>query len=153
MFDLMVNSLLSADFSPEQFLSDPVSMIKVDLQTVENVDFEVLSMFIITRDGYLNGLGGRFNAQLAPGVLVSNVPPLKTPSWNQVYFPIRERAHLRVGDLLNVEIRSFHNAADWEWKITINRSEQGKISTGQAVKFEHHSDKGILRTKNISRSK
>jgi hypothetical protein len=107
MFDMMVNSLLWADFGPEQFLSDPVSMIKVNLQTVENVDFEVLSMFIITRDGYLNGLGGRFNAQLAPGVLVSNVPPLKTPSWNQVYFPLRERVYLRVGDILNLVDRIF----------------------------------------------
>jgi len=55
---MMVNSLLWADFSPERFLSDPLSMIKVDMQTVENVDFEVQSSFIITRDGYLNGLGG-----------------------------------------------------------------------------------------------
>jgi protein arginine N-methyltransferase 1 len=55
VFDMMVNSLLWADFSPEQFLSDPVSMIKVDLQSVENVDFESKSSFIITRDGYLNG--------------------------------------------------------------------------------------------------
>lgn len=57
MFDMMVNSLLWADFSTEQFLSDPVSMIKVDLQTVENLDFEDQSSFIITRDGFLNGLG------------------------------------------------------------------------------------------------
>jgi hypothetical protein len=120
---------------------------------VENVDFEVQSSFIITRDGYLNGLGGWFTVQLAPGIRVSNEPPLKTPSWNQVYFPIRERVHLRVGDLLNVEIRSFHNGADWEWKITTNGSEQGQVSTGQAAIFEHRSDKGILRSKNISRSK
>ncbi len=131
----MVSSLLWADFDPEQFLSDPVSMVKVDLQKVENVDFENQSSFIITRDGYLNGLGGWFTAQLSPGVRVSNVPPLKTPSWNQVYFPIRERVHLRLGDLLIVEIRSFHNAADWEWKITTNGSEQRPASTGQAEKI------------------
>jgi len=153
VLDMMVNNLLWADFSPEQYLSDPVSMIRVDLQSVENVDFEGQSSFVITRDGYLNGLGGWFTAELTPGVRVSNAPPLKTPSWNQVYFPIRERIPLRVGDLLNVEIGSFHNAENWEWKITTNGSKQGQASTGQAVKFEHHSDKGILRSKNISRSK
>jgi hypothetical protein len=82
-------------------------MTEVDLQTVENVDFEVQSSFVITRDGNLNGLGGWFIAQLASGVRVSNVPPLKTPSWNQVYFPIRERVHFRVGDLLNLVDRIF----------------------------------------------
>jgi hypothetical protein len=82
-------------------------MTEVDLQTVENVDFEVQSSFVITRDGNLNRFGGWFTAQLAPGDLISNVPPLKTPSWNQVYFPLRERVHLRVGDILNLVDRIF----------------------------------------------
>jgi protein arginine N-methyltransferase 1 len=153
VLDKMVNNLLWADFSPDQILSEPISMVKVDMQSVINVDFESQSSFVITRDGYLNGLGGWFTAQLSPGIRVSNAPPLKTPSWNQVYFPIRERIPVHTGDLLHVEIRSFLNSANWEWKITCNGSKQGQGSTGQAVKFEHHSDKGMLRSKNISRSK
>jgi protein arginine N-methyltransferase 1 len=145
LIKIMVNNLLWGEFSPKQFLSDPVSMIRVDLPSVNSANLESQYSFVIRRDGYLNGLGGWFSAQLAPGVHVSNAPRIKAPSWNQVYFPIRKRVAVRVGDLINVEIRSSRNAATWEWKINVNGTEKGQASSGKGLDFHQHSDNGVLR--------
>jgi protein arginine N-methyltransferase 1 len=145
VLDKMVNNLLWVDFSPEEYLSNPRSLFKADLNSIENSDIESRASFVITRDGLLNGLGGWFTSELAPGVQVSNAPPLKTLSWNQVYFPIQERVPVHAGDLLRVELKGRQNSAQWEWKIFIIPSADTKPSGPQAVTFEHNSQSGRLR--------
>ena len=139
---IMTNNLLWAEFSPKQYLSDPLSMISVDLQREQRTKIQNQTSFEIKRKGTLNGLGGWFKAQLAPGIHISNAPPNRTSSWNQVYFPIQECIPVNVGDRFDVEVGFSQNAAEWEWKIA--RKEDRDASGREQVEFHQQSNKGVL---------
>jgi hypothetical protein len=112
------NHLLWAELSPDSFLSEPASLVCVTLAGVESGDIGGEVTFAVKRDGVLHGIGGWFNADLAPGVRLTNAPPLKTLSWNQAFLPLERPLAVRAGDHLGVEIQTSSNAAQWRWGVT-----------------------------------
>ncbi len=114
---LAANNLLWVDLQPEMFLSDPASLLLVDLPQSSESDFVATASFAIKRQGTLHGFGGWFAAVLAAGITLSNVPPSKTPSWSHAFLPLAEPLGVAPGDRLDLTIRSSHRAARWQWQV------------------------------------
>lgn len=143
---LVVNSLFSTEISPLSLLSEPTTLVSLDLTEIESADFNGKVSFTAKRDGSLNGLGGWFSAEIAQGITISNTPPLKTPCWQQVFFPIEQPVQISAGDTLSVEMQVRNNAGQWDWQITANSPTKGKSFTQESIRFSYKSQAGSLQT-------
>jgi protein arginine N-methyltransferase 1 len=142
---LAANNLYWADWSTQDvFLSKPQSLVDIDLMEVEQADFSREITFVAQRDGLFDGLGGWFSAELTPGLVLSNAPPNKTPSWNQTFFPIELPFRVSAGDRLSVEVKVRDNAENWEWRVTVNGSSNGSSGSQTASWFAGNSLSGRL---------
>jgi len=141
---LAVNNLLWADWTPDLFLSEPASLVNIELGEVECADFSGENSFVAQRDGLMHGLGGWFAAELAPGITVSNAPPNKAPSWNQTFFPIERPLKVSAGDRISVEVQARDNAEHWDWQVTAGGSTKGGSFSPETSRFEQKSQAGKL---------
>jgi protein arginine N-methyltransferase 1 len=148
---LLTNNLLWSDISAESYLSQPVSLVSIDLSEINNTEFSGQWLYKIQKDGILHGFGGWFSAVLAPDILVSNAPPNQTPSWDHVLFPIQEPLEVKLGEEVFVEIKAINNASQWQWKVTVADTFNGKPSTKQGMVFSQNSLQGILEGKKSMR--
>jgi protein arginine N-methyltransferase 1 len=131
---LAANNLLWVELQPEMFLSDPASLLLIDLAQANESDFLATASFVVKRQGTLHGFGGWFAAELAAGIQLSNVPPNKTPSWSHTFLPLEEPLDVASGDRLDLTIRSSHRAARWQWQVTHHAP-----AAGPAVVLSQHS--------------
>jgi protein arginine N-methyltransferase 1 len=149
---LAANHLLWAELSPDSFLSEPASLVCVTLSGIESADIGGEVTFLVKRDGVLHGIGGWFIANLAPGVKITNAPPLKTLSWNQAFLPLERPLAVRAGDHLGVEIQTSSNAAQWQWGVTINGAAGGEATSREVIGSEGSSLAGELLASTNGRS-
>jgi len=141
---MAVNNLSMAEWTPDLFLSEPASLANIELDEVESSDFSGELTFVSHRDGLVHGLAGWFIAELRPGLTVSNAPPNKAPSWNQIFFPIERPLQVLAGDHLNVEVQVRENAEHWDWQITKGDTNNGDGYNQEIIRFEHRSEAGKL---------
>lgn len=142
---MAVNNLLWAEWTTtDLFLSEPASLVNIDLMDVESTEFSGQVSFTVRRDGLLHGLGGWFSAELAPDLKVSNVPPHKAPSWNQTFLPIERPLMVRAGDRLDVEVAVQDNGANWEWRVILNDSTNKGLRSQSTNGFVHNTRWGKL---------
>ena len=117
--DLASHTMLWTDFSPVSLITQPATVVDIDLETTEDVDIEGTVTLQARRDAVVHGLGCWFVAEIAPGISISNEPPTKAPSWNQGFLPLPEPVSVSKGDRLPVEIRSDGNGAKWGWSLGV----------------------------------
>ena len=146
---LAVNNMLWAELPAEACLSEPASLVRVDLANAASADIGGERTFVTTRDGLVHGIGAWFAAELSPGEHLSNGPPLKAPSWSQVLLPLEQPLPVRAGDRLEVQIQTRHNAAHWQWQVrragTDNGATGGQASSREAVRPYQETLAGELR--------
>lgn len=129
LLELGVNNLLWAELSLANLVAEPVPIIEVDLGAPPERDVAGSAMFVSNRKGALHGIGVWFNALLVPGRSLANAPPLRTPSWNQGYLPLREPMHVAQGDEIDITIEATSDAAVWEWTVAIDGSAPARHSS------------------------
>ncbi len=113
-----VNNPLWVKLEPEACLGKPRSLARVDLAEVATDEVEGEARFVAARRGQVHGIGGWFVAELAAGVVLSNAPPIETPSWSHGFFPLDAPLEVVAGDELRVTVRATANAAVWRWQVT-----------------------------------
>jgi SAM-dependent methyltransferase len=109
MIDRELRELLTtaADLKPEMFLGPGQTLVEIDCGTAMTEDFffDTTVDLPIERDGVIHALGGWFEVDLAPGVVLSTSPHLPETHWRQSVFPLRPFPVQR-GDLLQIEMRA-----------------------------------------------
>lgn len=145
--DFWVNRCQGFDFSPVRhltvnnfhplklhegtFLGDPLRVQEIEFG--ETTQAEVKASFSVhaRRQGWLHGLAGWFNAELIPGLSISNGPRDKASHWGLAFFPIDRPVSVDRGNRIDVEMSSSQNGEYWHWNVSVN-----------GLRFEHSSTKG-----------
>jgi predicted RNA methylase len=112
------NNPLQVKLEPAAFLGEPVSMARIDLTAADAPYLSAETACRVHRPGVLHGLGGWFAAELVTGLAVSNAPPIATPSWDNLFFPLERPVAVAVGDSIRVRLQS-QNGAVWRWQVEI----------------------------------
>jgi protein arginine N-methyltransferase 1 len=118
--ELASRTMLWTDFSPVSLVTEPATVVDVDLGTFDGVDISGSAILHARRDATVHGIGAWFTAEIAPGIPISNVPPTNRSNWNQGFLPIPEPIAVSKGDRLPIEIRSHQGSARWAWSLGLD---------------------------------
>ena len=87
---------------------------------------EMTAVFSVVRKGILHGLGGWFDAVLAPGVQISTSPVASKTHWHHLFLPIQEPISVQRGAVVRARLSSYPSGHDvfWKWRVEVfaNRS-------------------------------
>jgi protein arginine N-methyltransferase 1 len=101
-------------------LSATTSVGSLPLGDEDAAVLEASRSLVILRNGCIHGLGGGFDAALAPGVRLSNLPgdPHRIGRRN-VFFPFEHPVEVRAGDRvdLRLKIRPFEMIVTWSGEV------------------------------------
>jgi hypothetical protein len=100
-----VNCKHAVNLQPDELLTDSAELGCIDLQA-DNPDFFSWSVpLTVQRDGFLHGLAGWFECELAEGVWMTNSPMAEGSIGRpQAYLPIHEALPVKAGDRLDVTV-------------------------------------------------
>jgi hypothetical protein len=110
-----VNQVQVPRVDPSAFLAEPAHVATVELGAGSPAELSARGRFEISREGVLHGFAGWFEAELAPGVRLGNVPPAEGSSWAHVVFPLERPLAVRAGDEAAVRIDTVANGTTWRW--------------------------------------
>jgi len=109
---------------PDQCLGEPMVGVSVDALGLTNEPLSLDVSLPIARRGVLDGIGGWFTADLAPGVMLTNSPFSRDRiDRRNVYFPIDPIA-VEPGDLLTVRMRIRPAEVVVSWRGEVTRAER-----------------------------
>lgn len=102
--DLSTTSQIASKAAP---LASTLTVADIDCRTARSADFffDSVQTFEIERDGVLHGFVGHFEAELAPGIVLSTAADSPLTHWRQSWFPVRRR-EVRAGDGLRIVMRA-----------------------------------------------
>jgi protein arginine N-methyltransferase 1 len=107
---------------PDQCLGEPVVGVSVDVLGVTHEPFSLDVSLAIARRGLLDGIGGWFTADLAPGVILTNSPfSHDRIDRRNVYFPV-DAVAVEPGDLVSVRMRILPAAVVVSWRGEVTRA-------------------------------
>src|SRR2546422_8782885 len=133
-----------ARFDPAHLLGAPARAISLRLSTVSTA--AALSAEVVleaARPGTLHGIGGWFEAQLSPGVTLTNSPLAARPIFRrQVFFPIARPVALEEHDQIRVRLRILPAAGVVSWTVDV-RDGRGPAPTSKG-RFAHSTFQGML---------
>lgn len=109
------NVVYAADITEAAHLAKAVSLIDVDLSTIETSDATGHAVFNTSRDGVLHGFGGWFEATVGDRIL-SNAEPRAT-HWQQAFFPLETPISVARGDEIALALQT-HDGRAWRWRGT-----------------------------------
>lgn len=151
VIDFWVTSCQELDFSPVRqltvnnfhplklhegtFLSPPASVEQIVFRDTKRAEIDTNVSFYANRRGRLHGLAGWFNAELMPGLAVSNGPGDRASHWGLAFFPIDRPVPIDRGNRIFAEISSTGNGEYWNWLIDVNGN-----------RFEQSSRRGSLQS-------
>lgn len=142
---LAINNMLWAEFSAESCLSEPASLVCVDVMQTTTADLSGELSFVAKREGLVHGIGAWFAAELAAGEHLSNGPPLTAPSWSQVLLPLERPLPVCEGDRMRIQVKATHNAAHWQWHVSVSSAADGQETFQDAVRSHQETLAGELR--------
>ena len=129
--DLTVNNFHPLKLHEDSFLCAPTRVEQIGFLETQRAEVDAHVSFYATRSGRLHGLAGWFNAELKPGLHVSNGPKDKGSHWGLAFFPIDQPVVVNQGNRIQVEMSSTKNGEYWHWCVAVN---------GQ--RFEHSTLRG-----------
>ena len=116
------NSEYSTRLEPDQCLGEAVVGVSVDVPTITREPLALDVSLPIARRGLLDGIGGWFTADLAPGVIMTNSPLSRDRiDRRNVYFPIDPVA-VEPGDLVALRMRILPAAVVVAWRGEVARA-------------------------------
>ena len=149
----MANNLVWNNFSSNSFLSPPATVVRSQLATATSPDIVGEGLFVANRDGVVEGLGCWFEAELFPGITISNEPQLGRSSWTQILLPLECPIPVSAGDQLHVQIKAEANGAHWQWQVSNGHMESGRTVqstlSGQFLEQAYRSNPSRKPVRNI----
>lgn len=118
--ELTVNNFHPLKLHEGTFLSEPTQVERIVFAETKRAEVNTNVSFYATRRGRLHGLAGWFNAELAPGLQVSNGPGDRASHWGLAFFPIDRPVPVERGNRILTEISSTDNGEYWHWRIDVN---------------------------------
>lgn len=134
------NSVHEVDLEPTGGLGREVEIAAVDFSSLTPGPIGSVQEIPIERGGILHGLGGWFQADLSPDVLLTNSPfSAKKVRRSQVYLPLRHAVPVQTGDLVRVQMTIMPTGSLVNWNVTVLAADGGK-----KAQFRHSTFKGML---------
>ncbi len=150
--DLAVHQEYSFAIGTEGFLAAPQAAFSHDLRTVREDIVSADLTFRTTRAGTLHGLGGWFEADLAPGVTLSTAPGRPETTWRQVFFPVAEPFAVKAGDEIRVGMRGAprQHGFCWTWQVNGQEHSNFRCLSAFPEPAEEQSVPGLSEEKRIN---
>ena len=134
--DFWVNGCQGFDFSPIRkltvnnfhilklhegtFLAEPTRVEPIVFAETKLVEIDTKVSVYASRRGRCHGFAGWFNADLMPGLRISNDPRDKDSHWGVAFFPLEKPVTVDRGNRILCEFSSTGNGENWHWKVDIN---------------------------------
>ena len=121
--DLAANQWRRAVLRREQLVTPPACAGIVDYATVASCDYDGAMEMIAPAPGESHGIGAWFDAEIAPGIGLSNAPGLPQMIYGNAYFPWPEAIALHADDRIELRLRAKQADHDymWTWESRILR--------------------------------
>lgn len=146
---IVANSLsLERQLSPGSFLSQPASLVRLELADVIEAAVSGEASFVASRDGIVHGIGGWFTSELVPGLVLTNAPPSRAPSWKHGLLPLEQALPVKAGERLKVWIQVGMDGVEChlQWRVAVAgatsnsreaRQAEGSTRAGQLLVTAH----------------
>lgn len=118
----LLNCLFLADLGPDSVVSRAEVVSRVDLRHDPFSSVHHSGGLIAERTAVVHGLGGWFEAELAPGVTISTAPTSVPTVWRQVFLPFPKPLLVKRGDEIEVRLRAGHGV--YGWSVRTGRDDQ-----------------------------
>lgn len=139
---LAANILYFAGFGPEALLGPGQPWAAVQLPEASPYAVTGSVTLVCSRAGTLHGIGGWFDAELAPGVTVSNSPEATTTSWSRAFLPLEQAVDVQPDDQIEVTVAAHANGSLWRWQVRCARPTPHGLTPLAA--FSHNTFAGQL---------
>jgi hypothetical protein len=143
---IAANTGYPARFDPTHLLGAPVRAISIRLSTASTAALGAEVVLVAARPGALHGIGGWFEAQLSPGVTLTNSPLAAQPIFRmQVFFPIARPVPLQERDQIRVRLRVLPAGAIVSWTVDVRDGRAGYgPDPASKGRFAHSTFQGML---------
>jgi protein arginine N-methyltransferase 1 len=133
---IATNSGYPVALDPSELLAAPQRLVAVDLPHSGSDWFGGEIDIEVTRDGVLDGVGGWFVAELAPGVTLTNQPghPQRIGRRN-VVLPMTSSTKVSAGDRVHVKVRVRPVDTLVIWDVSLTRENGETITVARATTF------------------
>ena len=135
-----VNTGYPATFAASELLAAGVCAARVSMLDVSAAPFKLGAVISIGRPGVLHGIGGWFEAELAPDVAMTNAPgAAERIGRRNVYLPIDRAVPVDRTDEVRIELQADPAEGMLTWGVEVVAR-----SGAPAVSFRHSTLKGML---------
>jgi protein arginine N-methyltransferase 1 len=126
---LAANAVHAVVLDPGRLLALPARLSDISLPDAIETDVHGEARWTAMRAGTMHGLGGWFSAELAPGIVLSNAPPLATPNWAHAFLPLEQPVDVVPGEEILAVVSARANGSVWYWHVTVAGREVAAQST------------------------
>jgi protein arginine N-methyltransferase 1 len=105
---------------PFRLLSEPLTLAKIDYETVEDPNLSAATEWIVTSDGTGHGVTAWFDRTVSPGIEISNAPGAAesvdvSRVYGRAFLPWEEPVLLHKGDAVFFKLRAVLIGEDYTW--------------------------------------
>lgn len=128
-----------ATLAREALLSDPCSVCRASTIQMGRAPFAVQARCLVDRAGTMHGLGGWFEAQLSPGVRMTNAPGAANRiNRRNLFLPIDRAVAVSVGDTVEATLHIDPIEMMLSWVV------RHTTTSGSTESFVHSTLRGML---------
>lgn len=137
--ELTVNNFHPLKLHEGTFLAQPTRTEPIVFADTKLAEIDTKFSVYASRRGRCHGFAGWFNAELLPGMRISNGPSDKASHWGLAFFPLEKPVRVEQGNQMLAEVSSTGNGENWHWKVEVNgqRFEQTTLR-GAPHNFSNH---------------
>jgi SAM-dependent methyltransferase len=137
---IALNTVYPTRQSPRVKLGKPAQVFAFDLMELAPERFSANATIEVTAAGVMHGLSGWFEAELAPGVIMTNSPfSARRIQRSSAFFPIEKSLALSKGDRLEITITAITAQSLITWRLAAYNT-KGR----QKGRFVHSTLKGMI---------
>jgi protein arginine N-methyltransferase 1 len=132
---LMANRWFRQPIGADGLLAPGQAFAEIDYATVEALDFTFAGRYVVEHAGRLDGLGGWFESELAPGVAMTSTPDAPPTVYKNAFFPLDRSHAVEPGDVVEVDAAARYADREhfFEWAVAVDRGDGRRAE-------EHHSE-------------
>ncbi len=142
------NSGYPVKYSPSQLLAEPARLHSVDLTQDGAAPFRAEASMNVARNGELDGVAGWFQAQLSPGVTMTNSPLSATPiERRNVFLPVDRPVAVETGNRVHARMNIIPAEIMLSWKVQVwkgDGDDDADSERGLKGSFHHSTLHGML---------